>query len=170
MTRLRGETAELGIEVGRWHELRRENSVCKECGNGDADTLTILWFCSKASSITNFKLLSSILITGTQKSITLAFNGLPLQWQHIHFKRPAPLTYSLSSHRTTHFIHTHLSSYWNSGLPPTFKTLTKYIFHSLTAFFPCLTIPHHTFYSILTTYHAQHLIPCLCPPFLRGPY
>ena len=29
MTRMRGGTAELGIEVGRWHGVRREDRVCK---------------------------------------------------------------------------------------------------------------------------------------------
>ena len=33
MTRLRGGTAELGIGVGRWHGVRREDRVCKKCGN-----------------------------------------------------------------------------------------------------------------------------------------
>ena len=32
MAKLRGGTAELGIEIGRWHGLRREDRVCKECG------------------------------------------------------------------------------------------------------------------------------------------
>ena len=37
MAKLRGGTAELGIEIGRWHGLRREDKVCKECGNGEAE-------------------------------------------------------------------------------------------------------------------------------------
>ena len=38
-TRLRGETAELGIEVGRWHAVRRVDRVCKECGNGEVEDI-----------------------------------------------------------------------------------------------------------------------------------
>ena len=34
MDKLRGGTAELGIEIARWHGLRREDRVCKEYGNG----------------------------------------------------------------------------------------------------------------------------------------
>ena len=29
MAKLRGGTAELGIEIGRWHGLRREDRVCR---------------------------------------------------------------------------------------------------------------------------------------------
>ena len=39
MTRLRRGTAELGIEVGRWHGVRREERVCKECGNGEVEDI-----------------------------------------------------------------------------------------------------------------------------------
>ena len=38
-TRLRGGTAELGIKVGKWHGLRREDRVCKECGNGEVEDI-----------------------------------------------------------------------------------------------------------------------------------
>ena len=37
MAKLRGGTSELGIEIGRWHGLRREDRVCKECGNGGVE-------------------------------------------------------------------------------------------------------------------------------------
>ena len=37
MAKLRGGTAELGVEIGRWHGLRREDRVCKECGNGEVE-------------------------------------------------------------------------------------------------------------------------------------
>ena len=37
MAKLRGGTAELGVENGRWHGLRREDRVCKECGNGEVE-------------------------------------------------------------------------------------------------------------------------------------
>ena len=37
MDKLRGGTAELGIDIGRWHGLRREDRVCKECGNGEVE-------------------------------------------------------------------------------------------------------------------------------------
>ena len=37
MAKLRGGRAELGIEVGRWHGLRREDRVCKECGSGEVE-------------------------------------------------------------------------------------------------------------------------------------
>ena len=33
----KGGTAELGIEIGRWHGLRREDRVCKECGNEEVE-------------------------------------------------------------------------------------------------------------------------------------
>ena len=36
---MRGGTAELGIEVGRWHGVRREDRVCKECGNGEVEDI-----------------------------------------------------------------------------------------------------------------------------------
>ena len=29
----------LGIEVGRWHGVRREDRVCKECGNGEVEDI-----------------------------------------------------------------------------------------------------------------------------------
>ena len=37
MATLRGGTVELGIEIGRWHGLRREDRVCKECGSGEVE-------------------------------------------------------------------------------------------------------------------------------------
>ena len=37
MAKLRGGSAELGVEIGRWHGLRREDRVCKECGNGEVE-------------------------------------------------------------------------------------------------------------------------------------
>ena len=36
MAKLRGGTAELGIEIGKWHGLRREYRVCEEVG-GELD-------------------------------------------------------------------------------------------------------------------------------------
>ena len=39
MARLRGGTAESGIEVERWHGVRREDRVCKECGNGEVENI-----------------------------------------------------------------------------------------------------------------------------------
>ena len=39
MTRLRGGTAELEIEVGRWHGVRGEDRVCKECGSGEVEDI-----------------------------------------------------------------------------------------------------------------------------------
>ena len=39
LTKLRGGTAELRIEIGRWHGLRREDRVCKECGNGEVEDI-----------------------------------------------------------------------------------------------------------------------------------
>ena len=44
MTRLRGGTAELGIEVRRWHGVRREDRVCKECGNWEVEVRSTLFF------------------------------------------------------------------------------------------------------------------------------
>ena len=47
MAKLRGGTAELGIEIGRWHGLRREDRVCKECGSGEVeDTEHIVMKCA----------------------------------------------------------------------------------------------------------------------------
>ena len=37
MAKLRGGTAELRIEIGRQHGLRREDRVCKECGSGEVE-------------------------------------------------------------------------------------------------------------------------------------
>ena len=37
MAELRGGTAELEIEIGRWHGLRREDRVRKKCGNGEVE-------------------------------------------------------------------------------------------------------------------------------------
>ena len=37
MAKLRGGTAELGIEIGRWHGLIREDRVYKECGSGEVE-------------------------------------------------------------------------------------------------------------------------------------
>ena len=37
MSKLREGTAELGIEIGRWHGLRREDRVYKECGTGEVE-------------------------------------------------------------------------------------------------------------------------------------
>ena len=37
MAKLRGGTGELGIEIERWHGLRREDRVCKECGSGEVE-------------------------------------------------------------------------------------------------------------------------------------
>ena len=39
LTKLRGGTAELRIEIGRWHGLRREDRVCKKCGNGEVEDI-----------------------------------------------------------------------------------------------------------------------------------
>ena len=37
MAKLRGGTSELGIEIWRWHGLRREGRVCTECGNEEVE-------------------------------------------------------------------------------------------------------------------------------------
>ena len=34
MVKLRGGTAAFQIEMGRWHGLKREEQVCKECDSG----------------------------------------------------------------------------------------------------------------------------------------
>ena len=39
MARLRGGTAELVMEVGRWQGMRREDRVCKDCGNGEVEDI-----------------------------------------------------------------------------------------------------------------------------------
>ena len=35
MVKLRGGTAAFQIELGRWHGLKREEQVCKECDSGE---------------------------------------------------------------------------------------------------------------------------------------
>ena len=37
IAKLRGDTAELGIQIRRWHGLRREDRMCKECRNGEVE-------------------------------------------------------------------------------------------------------------------------------------
>ena len=37
MLKLRGGTAALQIEVGRWHGMKREERVCKECDSGEVE-------------------------------------------------------------------------------------------------------------------------------------
>ena len=37
MAKLRGGTPELGVEIGRWHGVRREDIACKECGSGEVE-------------------------------------------------------------------------------------------------------------------------------------
>ena len=35
LMKLRGGTAELGVETGRWHGVRREERICKNCRSGE---------------------------------------------------------------------------------------------------------------------------------------
>ena len=37
MVKLRGGTAAFQIEMGRWHGVKREERVCKECGSGEIE-------------------------------------------------------------------------------------------------------------------------------------
>jgi len=37
MLKLRGGTAAFQIEMGRWHGLKREERVCKECDSGEVE-------------------------------------------------------------------------------------------------------------------------------------
>ena len=37
MLKLRGGTAMFQIEMGRWHGLKREERVCKECDSGEVE-------------------------------------------------------------------------------------------------------------------------------------
>ena len=37
MLKLRGGTVAFQIEMGRWHGLKREQRVCKECGSGEIE-------------------------------------------------------------------------------------------------------------------------------------
>ena len=37
MLKLRGGMVEFQIEMGRWHGLKREEQVCKECDSGEAE-------------------------------------------------------------------------------------------------------------------------------------
>ena len=37
LTKLRGDTAELQVEIGRWRGLRREDRKCAECGSGKVE-------------------------------------------------------------------------------------------------------------------------------------
>ena len=39
LTKLRGGTTELQVEVGRWRGLRREDRKGAECGNGEVDDI-----------------------------------------------------------------------------------------------------------------------------------
>ena len=35
--KLRGETAELGVETGRRHSVRRKERICKDCRGGEVE-------------------------------------------------------------------------------------------------------------------------------------
>ena len=35
--KLRGGTAELGVETGRWHGVRREERICKNCRSREVE-------------------------------------------------------------------------------------------------------------------------------------
>ena len=37
LTKLRGGTAELQLEMGRWRGLKREDRKCAECGSGEVE-------------------------------------------------------------------------------------------------------------------------------------
>ena len=37
LMKLRGGTAELQVEMGRWRGLRREDRKCAECGSGEVE-------------------------------------------------------------------------------------------------------------------------------------
>ena len=37
LMKLRGGTAELGVETGRWHGVRREERICKNCRSGEVE-------------------------------------------------------------------------------------------------------------------------------------
>ena len=37
MLKLRGGTAAFQIEMGRWHGMKREERVCKECDSGEVE-------------------------------------------------------------------------------------------------------------------------------------
>ena len=37
LVKLRGETAELVVDTGRWHGLRREERICKKCRGGEVE-------------------------------------------------------------------------------------------------------------------------------------
>ena len=37
LTKLRGGTAELRVETGRWSGLQREERICKQCTLGDVE-------------------------------------------------------------------------------------------------------------------------------------
>ena len=37
MLKLRGGTAAFQIEMGRWHGLKREEQMCKECDSGEVE-------------------------------------------------------------------------------------------------------------------------------------
>ena len=41
MLKLRGGTAAFQIEMGRWHWLKREERVCKECDSGEFEDVTL---------------------------------------------------------------------------------------------------------------------------------
>ena len=39
LTKLRGDTAELQVEMGRWKGLSREDRKCAECGSGEVEVV-----------------------------------------------------------------------------------------------------------------------------------
>ena len=45
MVKLRGGTAAFQIEMERWHGLKREEWVCKECDSGEVEDVCH-WLCS----------------------------------------------------------------------------------------------------------------------------
>ena len=40
LLKLRGGIAAFEIETGRWHEVSREDRVCKECGSGEVENVS----------------------------------------------------------------------------------------------------------------------------------
>ena len=52
MLKLRGGMAAFQIEMGRWHELKREERTCKECDSGEVEDVCH-WLCSVLHGITS---------------------------------------------------------------------------------------------------------------------
>ena len=52
MLKLRGGTAAFQIEMGRWHGVKREDRICKECDSGPGRLrMCVIGYCSALRGI-----------------------------------------------------------------------------------------------------------------------